>query len=365
MSWTISNALMQSYESYENSRFSPELVAESSAASCVESEPSAPSKSTPTVALYCAPDKMMGRLNLSRYGMTCAHLTDDLGAGLLMWFQRGFRVQTSASRIRMVAESMAKRAGYGRKQNESLAKYDPVSSSLKIAQISLIKEVSESLKTLPPWGMIARGVLFPLPTPELHTLGVDGGALLWPTPTVTGNHNRKGASATSGNGLATAVKWRTPTVQDAKNRTLSADGNGNLKLSGQVKMLPTPTASLGRHGGHHQQNHGRPGLQMAAATWPTPRTSGMCGGSGGWEALKKATENVEEARKMGAGNGGQLNPRWVEWLMACPIGWTSLEPLEICKFRRFLKCFGTLSQEKNYETDRKEGKHKQKGGCCA
>lgn len=35
----------------------------------------------------------------------------------------------------------------------------------------------------------------------------------WPTPTVTGNHNRKGASATSQDGLSTAVKeWPTPTV---------------------------------------------------------------------------------------------------------------------------------------------------------
>jgi len=28
---------------------------------------------------------------------------------------------------------------------------------------------------------------------------------LWPTPTISGNHNRKGASATSGDGLATAA----------------------------------------------------------------------------------------------------------------------------------------------------------------
>jgi hypothetical protein len=28
---------------------------------------------------------------------------------------------------------------------------------------------------------------------------------MWPTPTVCGNYNRKGASATSGDGLATAV----------------------------------------------------------------------------------------------------------------------------------------------------------------
>jgi hypothetical protein len=28
---------------------------------------------------------------------------------------------------------------------------------------------------------------------------------MWPTPTIDGNHNRRGASATSGDGLATAV----------------------------------------------------------------------------------------------------------------------------------------------------------------
>ena len=38
---------------------------------------------------------------------------------------------------------------------------------------------------------------------------------LWPTPTVCGNHNRKGASATSGDGLATVVaKYSTPQARD-------------------------------------------------------------------------------------------------------------------------------------------------------
>jgi hypothetical protein len=37
----------------------------------------------------------------------------------------------------------------------------------------------------------------------------------WPTPSVKGNHNRKGASATSGDGLATAVTiWPTPRATD-------------------------------------------------------------------------------------------------------------------------------------------------------
>jgi hypothetical protein len=37
----------------------------------------------------------------------------------------------------------------------------------------------------------------------------------------------------------------------------------------------------------------------------------------------KITE--EERRSMSAGNGGQLNPTWVEWLMGYPFGWTDCE----------------------------------------
>jgi hypothetical protein len=56
----------------------------------------------------------------------------------------------------------------------------------------------------------------------------------------------------------------------------------------------------------------------------------MCGGTGSWDLLKKNT-TIEEARSMGAGNGGKLNPDWVEWLMGWPLGWTDLKPLEMDK----------------------------------
>lgn len=39
----------------------------------------------------------------------------------------------------------------------------------------------------------------------------------WPTPSVTGNHNRKGASAKSGYGLATAAKMMPGEVKGALN----------------------------------------------------------------------------------------------------------------------------------------------------
>jgi hypothetical protein len=60
--------------------------------------------------------------------------------------------------------------------------------------------------------------------------------------------------------------------------------------------------------------------------------------------------------KMGSGNGGQLNPRWVEWLMGWPIGWASLERLETDRFRQWLNSFGicylkiqTLTEEKQMD----------------
>jgi DNA (cytosine-5)-methyltransferase 1 len=63
--------------------------------------------------------------------------------------------------------------------------------------------------------------------------------------------------------------------------------------------------------------------------WPTPTvgTSGggkLCGGTGHLNMLRDAL-GYEEARKLSAGNGGQLNPAWVEQLMGFPAGWTSLE----------------------------------------
>lgn len=47
---------------------------------------------------------------------------------------------------------------------------------------------------------------------------VESGSSLWPTPSVKGNHNRKGLSPTSGDGLSTAVAshWPTPRARDGR-----------------------------------------------------------------------------------------------------------------------------------------------------
>ena len=100
-------------------------------------------------------------------------------------------------------------------------------------------------------------------------------AKTWPTPTVCGNYNRKGASLTSGDGLATAVlKCATPTARDWKSG-----------LASQVT---------------HDKN----------------------------------------SRQLSEQIGGSLNPTWVEWLMAWPLGWTDLKPLEMGKFQQWLRGHG-------------------------
>jgi hypothetical protein len=66
----------------------------------------------------------------------------------------------------------------------------------------------------------------------------------WPTPTVCGNYNRKGASATSGDGLATAVlKCATPTARDWRSgKTSQATMERNSRpLSEQIGGSLNPT----------------------------------------------------------------------------------------------------------------------------
>jgi DNA (cytosine-5)-methyltransferase 1 len=94
-----------------------------------------------------------------------------------------------------------------------------------------------------------------------HGIDIPAHVQIFPTSTIHGNYNRKGASAGSGDGLETFVKlYPTPTANDAKNNA-----------------SPSQTTKNGRHS----------------------------------DALNVVA-------------GGSLNPAWVAWLMGFPIGWTDI-----------------------------------------
>ena len=61
--------------------------------------------------------------------------------------------------------------------------------------------------------------------------------------------------------------------------------------------------------------------------YPTACVCGIRGGSGAIAWIKSMNHlTQEEKRRLVSGNGKDVNPDWVEWLMGWQIGWTRLQP---------------------------------------
>jgi hypothetical protein len=288
MSWLFSQALVEEY-----------LVDTS-----LVGEQSVQSNGNPIPQAYCAPDKMTGFSRLSRFGMTFKPLTEDLGEELLMSYLAGFHAKTSQLQEKEL-ELKESDQECGEKWRGSFVKYDPDSSLWKTHQCSLLGDLELFSESWPQWGLMRNGECWEQRTLEQTIRGTESGFVpngvdYFHTPNTTG---------------------------------LDGGSNSRKALRKREEMWPTPVHSEARQGLQIRRD-GKKGTQTslstAVLTWPTPRTKGMCGGSGSWDLLNKNT-TVEEARLMGAGNGGQLNPTWVEWLMGWPLGWTDLKPLEMDK----------------------------------
>ena len=281
-----------------------EVAGESLEDICLGGEPLPPLKSKTTHAEFYCKGKLTDSYLDSLSGTISAHLRENPGEVESMSSAGVSLVRTSQPQEKGM-DSMVSGQDSGHKWRGWLAKFDPLSCSWRTAQCSLLGEELESLLTLPRWGMTRHGLLWELPTLEHRTKGTESGFL---------PDNEK--------------FFHTP-------NTTGMDGGSNSRkaLRKRLDLWPTPVHSEARQGLQIRRD-GKKGTQTslstAVLTWPTPRTKGMCGGSGSWDLLNKNT-TVEEARLMGAGNGGQLNPPWVEWLMGWPIGWTDLKPLEMDK----------------------------------
>ena len=308
--------------------FLPELVAEFLEECSLDTDQSVLSNTTPTPDQFYWPDKPTEHSRLSRFGMMCAPLTGVHGEELLTWYRAGFLAKTSAL-PEAGQESKENAAVCGEKWPGSLAKYDRDTCSWKTAQLSLLGDSGQSLVTWPRSGLMLDGRCWELQTlvprtsesasgywPTPNTVGYrsDGELLMlsrrlsdraeymamsdracnskretfWPMPTVCGNNNRKGASATSGDGLATVVAQRT-----------------------------WPTATATAHKGW-SPNHKRANTDDRL-DYTVER-----------EAFQPGQQTPPR----------RLNPEWVEWLMGWPIGHTSLKPLATGRFREYERQHG-------------------------
>jgi hypothetical protein len=236
-----------------------------------------PLRSKITHAEFYCNGKLMDSYLDSLSGTTFAHSMESLGEEKSMLSQEDSlaKICQQQEKAKGLTESDQDSGG---KWQGSFAKYNPDTHSLRTPQCLLFEDSTEFCAILPKWGLMLNGVCWeqqtlvqtisvivyglnpnemtrpPPPhiyiwtTPTAHmsketnapsehrrntpTLTAQVNQR-WPTPTVCGNYNRKGASATSGEGLATAVqKWPTPDASAHKYRL-----SGNSQQSNSLMAL--------------------------------------------------------------------------------------------------------------------------------
>lgn len=172
---------------------------------------------------------------------------------------------------------------------QPLASYDPDTQSWRMSEDISLWGDYKLLESLPKSGMTRNGILYQQPEWVRPIDATESS--LWPTPTAV-------TRPMEGN-----VRIYRAKIQAGKMTEEEAEAIlGKSVWEAQGKM---------------------------PALWPTPTYGKLSGGTGGMQQIEAkylAGEiTSEERRAMRAGNGGKLNPMWVEWLMGFPIGWTDLE----------------------------------------
>ena len=206
-----------------------------------------------------------------------------------------FAVDSPASPSVMRARNSHRpmRGGSGRHSQASFAAYDLPTSLWKTSQVSFDGAWETFSETWPPSGMTRNGTAYQR-SPSVRPI------------------------------FATASSsWPTPKAQDAKHAAatdweLARDPSLDLLHVAVTRSLwPTPKGSAANYGRPRENDRGD--LQAAVLShWPTPQARDHRTGE---------AHRVGDPARHGGWNlndwiGGQLNPRWVEWLMGYPDGWT-------------------------------------------
>ena len=327
MSWLYSQALVAAFLE-ENS---------------LDGEPYAQLNVMPTQHKFWRNDKPMDASTLSRFGLTCAVLTEGRGEDLLTWYREAFLARTSAPQAR-AQESTASAADCGDKWQGSFAKYDHDSHSWRTHQRSLLGGFTEFSETWPRWGWMRDGACWEQTTAVPTTNGNASG--LWQTPVADDAANRKDGKWNSlGEPKLSAqvLKWPTPQAHDVQKGNANRVGrygtkHGGRNLNDWVAKWPTPMANDAEKRGA-LANDPRNGLPAAVLHFPTPTATAHKGWS---KNHNRADTNDRidytiEREAAESGEIGRLNPTWVEWLMGWPIGWTELKPLEMGRWREWLR----------------------------
>lgn len=208
----------------------------------------------------------------------------------------GFPARESRRRGR-ARGSPTTEAASGESTLELFASFDPATSSWRTVPTSSRAGSTKSSRTWSRSGIALSGSAFRRP-PSVPRTGETASGLL-PTPTAT-------AYGTSQNG----VNSSRPSAKTPSLWTLAREG-----------MLPTPTASDARRSGSRTNpaSNAHTGTSLTDALvrnrLPTPQARDWKGG--GKDCLPTAVGDTGSRSR-------RLNPRFVEWMMGFPLGWTDL-----------------------------------------
>lgn len=193
--------------------------------------PPALSRLIPTAATCCSRDSEMGACPGSQSGTTCVHSEGGPGADGSTSSAEGFHAKTSARRVRIEDLPESIRV-LSTKCSALLRKYGLALSSRKTVRTFVPGDSVRSSRDLPAWGMWDELGYWELGT-SVQTIDERECGSLLPTPTICGDWNRKGASARSGDGLATVLsRLPTPTAKlYGNNRGGSAGRTGKVRPS--------------------------------------------------------------------------------------------------------------------------------------
>ena len=288
-----------------------------------------------------------GRWSRLLSGMTLPPSTAQAGVDAWILSLAEYRASPSPSPASGKGSMMS--GGYGLTLRESLARWDRATCSWRTFPDLFGMDSVMSSDRWPKWGSMRNGVVSAQPKWAPPTS--ESAFSFWPTATVNGNHNRKGLTATSGDGRATAARqWPTPTVNDSRNDGPPSQRARNTPpLNAAASLWQTPTVGGGGqqcelipHRGHFRRPSGAKAtlyLEQQADMWATPRASPqenratrVYGTNTGIEHSEGLAQQVGSFHPdRGIVRDGtpisntrrRLNPRFVSRLMGIPDGWTS------------------------------------------
>lgn len=307
---------------------------------------------TPTLRLCCCHEWLLTNSTVLRSGTTL-HRSEAPCFQESTSSLEDSPVRTSA--LQDVASAwLASEAGFTLISKDLSAKQTQLSSFLKTSLQSGHADLVVWCEDWPRSGMISGGQLY-LPRALERITSANAGSSWLPTPTASsfgssGNGVRKGKQKQilSLETMARKALWPTP-------RTTGLDGGSHSRDAAKRRgMWPTPRANDAEKRGAINPNDKRNGLSGAVRLFPTPRASDGSKGQRSPEAAARyaagpnGKNGVDLPTAIG---GGQLNPKWIEWLMGFPLGWTELDAWATQWYR-----FKRASLLKHSRDSKKKGK---------